>query len=238
MLEDEHPQLIRESVFLQMLQEVGFQAGQHEVLAEAFSKDISKQLHDSAKQLKEVRRKNMKESEKIINDLNAAKKSMQASKEKFRKAFEDQEKANAVYMKANADGTVPRNEVEKLRLSASTKTSVCDTLKHNYADQLVKTNAFRQSYYYELLPGVLDELQALEQRRIELIRHGILSCVAKEREVCLLYYFDRSKNGDQLIFALKGNIKIEKFEFQQRLSLADKRQRKTIIGHKTKGCFS
>ena len=168
-----------------MLQEVGFQAGQHEVLAEAFSKDISKQLHDSAKQLKEVRRKNMKESEKIINDLNAAKKSMQASKEKFRKAFEDQEKATTVYMKANADGTVPRNEVEKLRLSASTKTSVCDSLKHNYADQLVKTNAFRQSYYYELLPGVLDELQALEQRRIELIRHGILSCLAKEREVIL-----------------------------------------------------
>ena len=76
-----------------------------------------------------------------------------------------------------------RNEVEKLRLSASNKTALCDTLKHKYGDALVKTNAFRQRYYYELLPGVLDELQDLEQRRIELIRHGILSCIAKEREV-------------------------------------------------------
>ena len=59
----------------------------------------------------------------------------------------------------------------------------CDSTKHTFADQLVKTNAFRQRYYHELLPGVLDELQSMEQKRIELIRHGILSCVAKEREV-------------------------------------------------------
>ena len=178
---------------LQMLQEVGFQAGQHEVLAEAFSKEVYKQLLEQAKQLKEVRRKNMKESEKIINDLNSAFKSMQSSKDKFRRAFDDQEKASSAFSKANADGAVSRNEVEKLRLSHSNKTSVCDSMKHNYADQLVKTNAFRQRYYYELLPGVLDELQALEQRRIELIRHGILSCIAKEREVstisCHILYF-------------------------------------------------
>ena len=84
-----------------MLQEVGFQAGQHEVLAESFSKDIYKQMHDQAKSLKEIRRKNMKESEKIVTDLNVAFKSMQASKDKFRKGFEDQEKANGVYQKAN-----------------------------------------------------------------------------------------------------------------------------------------
>ena len=66
-----------------MLQEVGFQAGQHEVLAETFSKDIYKQIHEQAKTLKEVRRKNMRESEKIVNDLNAAFKSMQSSKVRY-----------------------------------------------------------------------------------------------------------------------------------------------------------
>ena len=172
-----------------MLKEVGFQAGQHEVLAEAFSKEICKNLHDQAKQLREIRRKNMKESEKLVNELNSAYKIMQTSKEKFRKSFEDQEKASGAYSKADLDGNVSRNEIEKLRNSAQNKTAVCDSMKHNFADQLVKTNEFRQRYYYELLPGVLDELQALEHKRIELIRHGILSCVAKERQVRKLLAF-------------------------------------------------
>ena len=166
-----------------MLKEVGFQAGQHEVLAESFSKEISKGILNEAKQLREIRRKNMKESEKLVSELNSAYKAMQTSKEKFRKSYEDQEKASGAYQKADADGNVSRNEIEKLRSSAQNKTAVCDSMKHTFADQLVKTNAFRQRYYYELLPGVLDELQALEHKRIELIRHGILSCIAKERQV-------------------------------------------------------
>ena len=36
---------------------------------------------------------------------------MDACKEKFRKAFEEQEKAEATYKKANEDGSVTRNEV-------------------------------------------------------------------------------------------------------------------------------
>ena len=166
-----------------MLKEVGFQAGQHEVLAEALSKEIYKNIHEQAKQLKEIRRKNMKDSEKLVTDLNAAFKSMQASKEKFRKAFEEQEKATSAFKKADGDGNVSRNELSKLRLQASNSTSKCDALKHTFADELVKTNAFRQRYYYELLPGVLGELQTLEHRRIELVRQGILACVAKEMEV-------------------------------------------------------
>ncbi len=37
---------------------------------------------------------------------------MDACKEKFRKAFEEQERAEATYKKANADGSVTRNEVK------------------------------------------------------------------------------------------------------------------------------
>ena len=37
---------------------------------------------------------------------------MDAHKEKFRKAFDDQEKSTAAYNKANDDGNVTRNEVK------------------------------------------------------------------------------------------------------------------------------
>ena len=49
--------------------------------------------------------------ENLYLPFKAAYKKMDATKEKFRKAFDDQEKATAAYNKANDDGNVTRNEV-------------------------------------------------------------------------------------------------------------------------------
>ena len=57
------------SLFFQMLSEVGFQAGQHEVLSEAFCKERYKGVMGEVKALKEARKKNMKEAEKIAAEL-------------------------------------------------------------------------------------------------------------------------------------------------------------------------
>ena len=55
-----------------MLKEVGFQAGQHEVIAEAFSKEIARNVSKQVKELREDRRKNKRVSEKlVINDNNS-----------------------------------------------------------------------------------------------------------------------------------------------------------------------
>ena len=105
------------------------------------------------------------------------------SREKFRKALDEQEKSTAAYDKANLDGSVSRNELEKLRLHASTKSSHCDTLKCRYASDLVKTNEFQSKYYYEMLPEILNQLQDLERTRISVMRDSLMSCVNKEKEV-------------------------------------------------------
>ena len=67
------------------------------------------------------------------------------------------------------------------------KIQFCDSMKQNYASQLVKTNDIRTSYYYDKLPSVINKLQDLEKNRIELIKTGILGCIAKEREVSTKY---------------------------------------------------
>ena len=84
-----------------MLLEVGFQAGQHEILADAFSKEIAQQIYEKAKEMKETRRKNMKQSKKILDELNASFKSMTASKDKFRRAYEEQVRATQIYEKVS-----------------------------------------------------------------------------------------------------------------------------------------
>ena len=107
-----------------MLKEVGFQAGQHEVIAEAFSKEIARNVSKQVKELREDRRKNKRVSEKLVNDLNSAYSEMTKSKDLFRKSFEEQERAIQAFKKADADGNVSRNDVERMRLAASTKTGM------------------------------------------------------------------------------------------------------------------
>ena len=107
-----------------MLKEVGFQAGQHEVIAEAFSKEIARNVSKQVKELREDRRKNKRVSEKLVNDLNSAYSEMTKSKDLFRKSFEEQERAIQAFKKADADGNVSRNDVERMRLTASTKTGM------------------------------------------------------------------------------------------------------------------
>jgi hypothetical protein len=63
-----------------MLKEVGFLAGQHEVLSETFCKDNYKMVQEQVKRLKENRRKTMKEAEKLTEDLKKAFKTMEATR--------------------------------------------------------------------------------------------------------------------------------------------------------------
>ena len=82
-----------------MLSELGFLANQHELLSDNFVKDQYKGVHESVKRLKETRKKNMKEADKISGDLRSAYKSMEASREKFRKAYDEQERTNQTFNK-------------------------------------------------------------------------------------------------------------------------------------------
>merc|ERR1712226_512838 len=105
------------------------------------------------------------------------------SKEKFRKAFEDQERAVAAYNTANSDGTVTRNDIKKLNMQMQAKTSHCDTMKGQYANQMLKTNDARNRFYGQLLPSVLNELQKMEETRIGLMNQSVRELIGKEREI-------------------------------------------------------
>ncbi len=59
-----------------MLNEVGFQANQHEILADNFVKEQYKSVHEAAKRLKEHKKRNMKEADKIGAELKQAYKTM------------------------------------------------------------------------------------------------------------------------------------------------------------------
>jgi septation ring formation regulator EzrA len=126
-----------------MLKEVGFLAGQHEVLAESFTKEQNKGVISEVKRLKNARSENIKEANKITADLKMAHSKMDKAKVKFRKAYEEQERSAEAYKKANDDGSVTRNEVTKMRGTATKRSQECENAKGKYASQLVNTNDFQ-----------------------------------------------------------------------------------------------
>ena len=58
-----------------------------------------------------------------------------------------QERAVNAYNTANNDGNVTRNDINKLKLQMQTKTSNCDSMKGQYANQMLKVSTLLiQSY--------------------------------------------------------------------------------------------
>ena len=48
------------------------------------------------------------------------------------------ERAVAAYNTANSDGSVTKNDIKKLNMQMQTKTSHCDAMKGQYANQMLK----------------------------------------------------------------------------------------------------
>lgn len=81
--EDESTQT---SGFRLILQELGYQAGQHELLADSYGKDCSKAIDDRLKEVKNEMKKNKKEAESIEKNLSQSYKSLDSKKQKISKS--------------------------------------------------------------------------------------------------------------------------------------------------------
>ena len=92
--------------------EVGFIAGQHELLSESLHKENYKNVRDQVKKLREVRRRNMDEHKKHLAELKLVYHAMEKSKEKFRKAFEDQViRVNPIWT-----GSLRKKEIQNIQV--------------------------------------------------------------------------------------------------------------------------
>ena len=94
---------------------MGFQAGQHEVLAESFSKIIPREIENKVNQVNESTQKNLKEGKKITENLERLHRNLDKAKKKYKKTFIEWEEAKDRYLKADLNPTISRNEITKLK---------------------------------------------------------------------------------------------------------------------------
>ena len=121
-----------------ILEELGYQAGQHELLAETYSTDCSRIIEDHLKSVKTQTKKIKKEAEEIENKMKQVYKQLDKKKVNYAEAHSDLE--NLKIPSENEEKNLSRLELDKKISVINKKTRVLDDAKAQYAHQLLHTN--------------------------------------------------------------------------------------------------
>lgn len=156
--------------FTKLLNEVSDMAGQHEVIAENLSQQIVKEITVISKDLKDERKRHLAEGFKYQNLLNTSLNQLDKSKKSYDKAFRESEKAQENYKKADKDLNLSRAELEKAKTISLNKERLSENSKTDYAKQLQVANQAQREHYTQLMPKVFQQLQDMENKRIECIK--------------------------------------------------------------------
>lgn len=169
--------------FRLVLQELGFQAGQHEILSDMLSVKLQQEVQKKTKEIAKLTKNNLKEAKKLSEDLNSMYKDLEKTKNKYKKSFLDWEEAKDNFTKADSEGILSRKEIAKLKSFSESRNAQHEDYKGVYASQLVKTNKYQEKYYYKDLPAVINSLQTIEIGRVEYFKDALAQCVAAEKQV-------------------------------------------------------
>ncbi|XP_067662016.1 formin-binding protein 1-like [Haliotis asinina] len=169
--------------FVDMVKELHDIAGQHEMVAENLQGTVFKDLQGLITELRQERKKHLHEGTKIQDALKQSYQQLDKSKRQYERAFKDSEKALDNYRKADADINLSRAEVEKHRIVMNTKASQCEDCKNEYAAQLQQTNAHQREYYTTSMPQVFQNLQDMDERRINRLQSAISQSAEADRNV-------------------------------------------------------
>jgi len=165
-----------------MLEELGYQAGQHEILGEVFMVKIPEEIQEKTKAIAEITKKNMKDAKKLSEELDIMYKGVDKTKQKYQRSFLDWEDAKEEYLRASKDGLLSRKEISKLKSVSDSRQAQQEDYKGIYASQLMKTNSAQDQYYYKDLPVILNTLEKTEIDRINYVKVVLGQCVVAEKQ--------------------------------------------------------
>ena len=121
-----------------ILEELGYQAGQHELLAQTYSTDCSRIIEDHLKTVKTQTKKIKKEAEEIENRMKQVYKQLDKKKVNYAEAHSELE--NLKIPTENDEKNLSRLELDKKISLINKKTRLLDDAKAQYAHQLLTPN--------------------------------------------------------------------------------------------------
>ena len=123
-----------------LLQETGYQAAQHEIIADTFAGKLHQELQQKAKEIMKATKHNLKKAKQISEDINKVYRDLDKAKSKYQKSYIDWETTRNNYLKVEEDDKMSRIEIAKMKTLTESRNAQCEENKGAYASLLLTIN--------------------------------------------------------------------------------------------------
>uniref|UniRef100_A0A4X1TJ56 Formin binding protein 1 n=1 Tax=Sus scrofa TaxID=9823 RepID=A0A4X1TJ56_PIG len=225
--------------FLSTLNEMNDYAGQHEIISENMTSQITVELARYVQELKQERKSHFHEGRKAQQHIETCWKQLESSKRRFERDCKEADRAQQYFEKMDADINVTKADVEKARQQAQLRHQMAEDSKADYSSILQKFNHEQHEYYHTHIPNIFQKIQEMEERRIGRIGESVKTYAELDRQVipiigkCLDGIVKAAesidpKNDSQLVieayksgFEPPGDIEFEDFTQPMKRTVSD-----------------
>nr|XP_026242070.1 formin-binding protein 1 isoform X8 [Urocitellus parryii] len=169
--------------FLSTLNEMNDYAGQHEVISENMTSQITVDLARFVQELKQERKSNFHDGRKAQQHMETCWKQLESSKRRFERDCKEADRAQQYFEKMDADINVTKADVEKARQQAQIRHQMAEDSKADYSSSLQKFNQEQHEYYHTHIPSIFQKIQEMEERRIVRIGESMKTYAEVDRQV-------------------------------------------------------
>ncbi|XP_060539847.1 formin-binding protein 1 isoform X15 [Pantherophis guttatus] len=169
--------------FLATLNEMNDYAGQHEVISENMTSQITMELARYVQELKQERKSHFHDGRKAQQHIESCWKQLESSKRRFERDCKEADRAQQYFEKMDADINVTKADVEKARQQAQLRHQMAEDSKGEYLSTLQKFNHEQREHYHTHIPNIFQKIQDMEERRIIRIGESMKTFAEVDRQV-------------------------------------------------------
>ncbi|XP_029470149.1 formin-binding protein 1 isoform X11 [Rhinatrema bivittatum] len=169
--------------FQTTLTEMTDYAGQHEVISENMTLQITTELTSFVQELKQEKKSHFHDGRRAQQHIETCWKHLEASKRKFERDCKEADRAQQYFEKMDADFNVTKADVEKARQQAQARNQMADESKGDYSSTLQKFNIEQHEHYYTHIPHIFQKLQEMEEKRIVKLCESLKTYAEVDRQV-------------------------------------------------------
>ncbi|XP_068925482.1 formin-binding protein 1 isoform X10 [Petaurus breviceps papuanus] len=169
--------------FISTLNEMNDYAGQHEVISENMTSQITVELTRYVQELKQERKSHFHDGRKAQQHIETCWKQLESSKRRFERDCKEADRAQQYFEKMDADINVTKADVEKARQQAQLRHQMAEDSKADYSATLQKFNHEQHEHYYTHIPNIFQKIQEMEERRIVRIGESMKTYAEVDRQV-------------------------------------------------------
>ncbi|XP_053552152.1 formin-binding protein 1 isoform X10 [Bombina bombina] len=181
--EEEESKYTSCKAFQTTLNEMNDYAGQHEVISENMTSQITAELTRFVQELKQERKSNFHEGRKAQQHIETCWKQLESSKRRFERECKEADRAQQYFERMDADINVTKADVEKARQQAQIRHQMSDDSKGDYSSVLQKFNREQHEHYFSHIPNIFQKLQDMEERRIGRMGESLKTYADIDRQV-------------------------------------------------------